>query len=232
MSPRWIAVALVLAAPAAHADTDEEAAASAFSAAVDYEQRVRWQSELGLFLGDAPIDHVDAATSPGYSIATGVHRDRITLLGEYTLAEIHYRAPIMGDATQGAPLYFDTSGLLHRIGATARYSFVRLASGEGIERWYGESWLEAGVGEQIARWDRGGTFTRPDLAFGIGLQGSRRASSVARAGLFVALRVHVGRRTDIDNAPPTCSAPCTMPSPPAAWTDISTMLHVGFLFGT
>jgi hypothetical protein len=231
MTWRCVAVALVLAAPPARADSDEDAAAAAFSAAVDYEQRVRWQSELALFVGAAPIDHVDASTSPGYSIASGVHRDRVTLLGEYTLAEVHYRAPIMGDASQGAPLYFDSSGLLHRLGLTARYSFVRLATGEGIARWFGESWLEAGIGEQIARWDRGGTFTRPDLAFGIGLQGSRRASSSSRAGLFVALRVHIGRRTDIDDAPPTCSAPCTMPSPPAAWSDRSALLHVGFLFG-
>lgn len=212
------------------ATSDDHAAAQAYDAAIDYEQRVRWQSELSVFLGDAAIDHVDASTSPGYSLATGIHDDRITLLAEYTLAEVHYRAPIATDATLGTPLYFDTSGLLHRIGLTGRYSFVKLSSGEGLVRWHGDSWLEAGIGEQIARWDRGGTFTRPDLALGIGIEGARRGSSARRAGVFVALRFQLGRRTDIDSAP-TCSAPCTMASPPAAWSDQSLLLHVGFLFG-
>ncbi len=229
-----VMLAILAAAPRARAQpgasTDDHTASLAFAQAVDYEQRVRWQSELSLFVGGAPIDHVEASTSPGYSIASGIHDDRITLLGEYTLAEIQYRAPYLAQ-TVGSPTYFESDGLLHRFGLTGRYSFVKLASSEGIVRWHGDAWLEAGVGEQLARWDRGGTFTRPDLAVGIGLQAARRGSSASRTGLFVALRVQFGRRTDIDNAPPTCSAPCTMPSPPAAWTDRTALLHVGFLFG-
>jgi hypothetical protein len=244
VSARRFVIALVLVASSARADApkaqpdttpaaaeDEHAAASAFAATVDYEQRVRWQSELALFLGDAAIDRVSASTSPGYSLASGVHRDRLTLLGEYTLAQVHYRAPIMDVSPLGSPLYFDSTGLLHRLGLTARYSVVKLTSGEGITKWIGELWLEGGIGEQIARWDRGGTFTRPDIALGIGVQGARRGSARSRGGLFAALRVQFGHRTDIDNAPPTCSAPCTMPSPPAAWSDRAALLHVGFLFG-
>jgi hypothetical protein len=211
--------------------SDEHAAATAYDAAIDYEQRVRWQSELSLFVGDAPIDRVDASSSPGYSIASGIHDDRVTLLGEYTLAEVHYRAPYMSAASTIMPVYYDSSGLLHRVGITGRYSFAKLSSAEGVVRWHGDAWLEAGVGEQIAHWDAGGTFRRPDLALGIGLQAARRSSSAARTGVFVALRAQFGRRTDIDNAPPTCSAPCTMASPPAAWSDRSLLLHVGFLFG-
>ena len=233
---RWsiVIVAPLLASSAARAQpgaasSDEHAASEAFTQAIDYEQRVRWQAELGLFVGDAPIDHVDASTSPGYSIASGIHDDRLTLLGEYTIAKVHYSAPIMASLT--SPATFESDGLLHRFGLTGRYSFVKLATGEGIVRWHGDAWLEAGVGEQLARWDRGGTFTRPDLALGIGLEAARRGTSASRSGVFVALRVLFGHRTDIDNAPPTCSAPCTMASPPAAWSDRSLLLHVGFLFG-
>jgi hypothetical protein len=209
----------------------EREAASSFATAIAYERRTRWQSELAVFFGDAPIDHVQASTSPGYSLASGIHRDRLTVLGEYTLAAVRYHAPSTTVAGQGDIIYADTTGLLHRVGGVARYSVVKLASGAGIARWFGELWLEGGAGMQIARWDRGGTFVRPDVAFGIGVQGARRAASNSRGGLFVALRVHLGRRTDIDGAPATCSAPCTMPSPPAAWTDRSALLHVGFLFG-
>jgi hypothetical protein len=233
---RWSIVILLAATTSARAQpgassSDEHAAAVAFSDAIDYEHRVRWQAELAVFVGDAPIDHVDASTSPGYSIASGIHDDRITLLGEYTLAEIHYHSPIMEVGALSSPANFDANGLLHRVGLTGRYAFVKLSSAEGLVRWHGDAWLEAGVGEQIARWDRGGTFTRPDLALGIGIQAARRASSASHAGVFVALRFQFGRRTDIDNAPPTCSAPCTMASPPAAWSDRSALLHVGFLFG-
>jgi hypothetical protein len=229
-------VMLLVAATSARAQppgasTDEHAATAAYADAIDYEHRVRWQSELSLFVGDAAIDHVSASTSPGYSIASGIHDDRLTLLGEYTLASIHYQAPIMDVASGGSPTTFNADGLLHRFGLTGRYSFVKLSNAEGVVRWHGDAWLEAGVGEQIARWDRGGTFTRPDLALGIGIQAARRGSSASRAGAFVALRFQFGHRTDIDNAPPTCSAPCTMPSPPAAWSDRSALLHIGFLFG-
>jgi hypothetical protein len=234
---RSIVAMSVLAATPALADSPtppplpgEHEAAAAFAAAIDYEHRVRWQSELALFLGPAPIDHVLASTTPGYTLATGMHLDRLTVLAEYTIAELHYLAPSASASAQGEVIYADTYGLSHRIGVANRYSFVKLESGEGISRWFGELWLEAGTGVQIARWDRGGTFVRPDVSFGIGMQGARRASAARRGGAYVALRVQLARRTDIDS-PPTCSAPCTMASPPASWTDRSALLHVGFLFG-
>ena len=234
------AVMLVVATSAARADPPdpkapplpgEREAAASYAEAIDYEHRVRWQAELALFLGGAPIDGVPASTSPGYSLAAGVHRDRITVLGEYTLAELRYRAPSTMVAAQGDALYSDATGLLHRVGVTARYSFAKATSGEGVAKWIGELWLEGGVGEQIARWDGGGTFARPDVVFGFGMQGARRGSVRSRGGLFVAFRVGIARRTNVDDAAATCSAVCTMPSQPAQWTDRTAMLHVGLLFG-
>jgi hypothetical protein len=236
---RSLVALLVIASRAARADVidskptlpGEREAAAAFAASIDYELRTRWQSELSLFDGGAPIDGVAAWTTPRYSLASGLHRDRLTLLGEYSLAGIRYRAPSATMSALGDVVYTDTTGLLHRFGATARYAFVKRTSGQGIVRSIGELWLEGGVGEEIARWDRGGTFARPDVVVGIGLQGARRASSSSRVGFFVALRFQVGRRTDVDGAPPTCTAPCTMASQPAQWADRTALLHVGFLFG-
>ena len=232
-----VLLVLVLAAATARADPPvrslpgEREAAASYAEAMDYEHRLRWQVELGLFLGGAPIDGVPASTSPGYSLAAGLHRDRVTLLGEYTIAELRYRAPNPMLAAQGDTLLVDTTGILHRIGVTARYAFAEQIAGAGVAKWVGELWLEGGVGEEVARWDGGGTFARPDVVFGLGMQGARRGSSRRRGGLFVAIRVGVARRTNVDNAAATCSAVCTMPSQPAQWTDRSALLHVGFLFG-
>ena len=227
-------VALALLASTAHADPmvpGEREAAESFATTVDFEHRIRWQSELAMFVGAAPIDRVETSTSPAYSLATGIHRDRLTLLAEYALASISYRGPSTSTSTMGGTNDTETSGFLHRFGATARYSFVKTGADLSTGSWSSELWLEGGIGGQIARWDNGGTFARPDVVFGIGIQEARRESARTRVGLFAALRFEVGRRTDVDYAPATCSAPCTEPSQPAAWSDRSVLLHVGFLFG-
>jgi hypothetical protein len=241
ISKRWLVVALTAwttaradplpAGPSTPELPGEQEAAAAFTSTVDFEHRIRWQTELALVVGSAPIDHVQTSTSPAYSLAGGIRLDRLTLLGEYAIGDISYRGPSTTTSAQGAMTTTDATGLLHRLGVVARYSFVRLGADQGIANWHSELWLEGGVGEQIARWDAGGTFTRPDILFGIGMQTARRASARARGGVFAALRVELGRRTDVDYAPATCSAPCTTPSQPAAWSDRSVLLHVGFLFG-
>ena len=98
---RSLTVLLVVAASPARADPParplpgEREAASSYADAMDFEHRSRWQVELALLLGGAPIDGVPASISPGYTLAAGFHRDRLAVLGEYTLAELRFRAPFI-----------------------------------------------------------------------------------------------------------------------------------------
>ena len=52
-----------------------------------------------------------------------------------------------------------------------------------------------------------------------------------RVAFSMGVRVHIARRDDRDNLPETCSAPCSWPSQPVAWSDRSVMFESAFAFG-
>ena len=244
-------LAVSLVAATAHADDgdpdlEHDLAAAGYATtpapvahhAIDYEQRVRMQGEIDLRVGPASVDGTHVGTVAGAAGALGAHLGRFTLLGDYAISPISYPSmPAVDVAAHGQPLPIAGSdGLLyHRLGVTGRYSFAKAESAPGSlaedMQMLGELWLEGGVGEEIIQWDRGGTFERPDLALGIGMQGMLRTSADRRGGVFFAFRVHFARRTDLDGLGPTCSAVCTQATPPSQWSDRSYMFETGFVFG-
>jgi hypothetical protein len=201
---------------------------------VDYEAQWRPVYELLWRHGGPMVLGVPSDSRNAFGFAAGVHHERLTLLGEYSLGGIGYHPDALP-----AGLRADVSsvpgsdGLIHRFGAVARYAYAKAATDvedEGFQV-LGDLYVDLGAGVEVIRWDNGGTLVRPDLAFGIGGEWGFRVSSHQRGLVSVALRMHVARRDDRDGLPEVCSAPCTSPTSPTAWSDRSYMLELGYTFG-
>ena len=238
---------LVTAVPFARADTDAEdppppphgAPASADQAlGVDHERDPHWIGEVGMRIGGSSINGVDNGTVDELLLAGGLHRDRMTLLGEYGASMVQHEATSTSDAVLGttsAVPGVTTKGTMHRFGLDARYAFARTSStplvSDHDHQLVGELFVQAGAGLELVQWDLGGRIVRPELSVEVGMLGAYRTSARRRDGWFVALRFQVDRRFDLDGAGATCSAPCTAETPPVAWGDRSYMLETGFVFG-
>jgi hypothetical protein len=197
----------------------------------DLEHDRRWIGSVGIQLGSAKADGGDLDYVIGVTGAAGIQHDRVSVLGEYTLSGVEYHGPIITSALRvGMPPVGDTDGVMHRLGVVARYAFAKGATAPevGAVRTIGELWFEAGAGVQRTDWDKGGVLVRPDLVIGLGLTGALRGER--RGGIAAAFRVYFARRTDLDDTP-TCSAPCTQATPPAAWSDRAYMFDLAYAFG-
>jgi hypothetical protein len=165
--------------------------------------------------------------------AGGVHRERLALLAEYSLGGIGYHTTLSPQRTDGTAVTVGSDGLIHRVGAVARWAYAKAQTDveSGGFQALGDLYVDLGAGVEVIRWDDGGTLVRPDLAFGFGGEFGFRATSHQRGTVAIALRMHVARRSDRDNLAETCSAPCSSPSAPTAWSDRSYMLELGYTFG-
>lgn len=215
-------------------DSDPPPPAPAKVRGIDYELRPRWQGGLGVRFGSLRIDGVDADYKVGVVLAGGVHLDRLAVLGEYALAGVAYHGAGGAAAALGSAVpTSDTDGIAHRLGIAARYAIAKASSVAevGEPQVIGELWLEAGAGEQLVQWDKGGLLERPEFTLGVGMQTSARTKALHRGGMSISFRVGFARRTDLDGAAATCSAPCTQATPPAAWSDRSYALDLTYVFG-
>ncbi|HUJ57453.1 MAG TPA: hypothetical protein VLX92_03145 [Kofleriaceae bacterium] len=192
-----------------------------------------WQRELDARFGSATVDGAPIDYKLGVAIAGGLRFDRLTVLGEYAIAGVGYQGPFDASAARGALPEGDTDGIMHRFGLTGRVAFARgdtepSVGNPGVD---GTLWLEAGAGEEIIDWDKGGALHRPDLALGIGVTGGYRTGHGNRGGIVLGFRVLFAERTDLDQTSATCSAPCTEATRPAAWGDRSYLFDLGITFG-
>jgi hypothetical protein len=197
----------------------------------DLEHVLRWDTGVGVQIGSARVDGNNLDYKLGLTLSGGIRFDRLAAFGEYTLSGVEYTGPVGLPRGSGMPLEGNTAGVMQRIGAVARYAIAKGTSTPEMNaiRAIVEYWIEAGVGEEHIAWDKGGIFDRPDVVVGTGFTGAWRGSH--RYGTSIAFRIYFGRRTDLDDAGPTCSAPCTQASKPAAWTDRAYMLDMSYAFG-
>jgi hypothetical protein len=203
----------------------------------DFEGHWRPVYELVWRHGGPSVFGVTSDSKNAFGLAAGLHRSRLSLLGEYSLGGIGYHpsslATLSPARSDGSPVTVGSDGLMHRFGAVARWAYAKGQSDveSGGFQGLGDLYVDVGAGVEVIRWDDGGTLLRPDLAFGIGGETGFRVSKTQRGTLAVALRMHVARRDDRDNLAATCAAPCTWPSAPTAWSDRSYMLELGYTFG-
>jgi hypothetical protein len=198
---------------------------------IDYERSWRWQADVAFGVGSAVVNGVGITNWPQLSVTTGAHFARLSLLGEYSLGGEHYQAPSNSVIALGSLPARDTDGIVHHFGAVARYAVLHGTTDTDSGQLAGDLWLSGDFGEELTRWDEGGLLERPYFGIGFGLQGTLHGSPRSRHAVFVAVRMQVARRSDVDSAASTCSAPCTEPTRPEAWSDRSWQLRVGFLWG-
>ncbi len=183
---------------------------------VDREVDLHWVGQVGVRIGSSVIDGVAGGVVDELLIGGGVHLDRMTLLGTYGVSLVHHAAATAsgrdGDdgGTAGTTVDTDqsTSGVMHRLGAEARYAFWRAKSMPEVHdhdaQGVGEVFVTGGGGAEIIQWDLGGRLVRPEISVGVGILGAVQSSAHRRDGWFADFKVQVARRIDLQDAEPTC----------------------------
>lgn len=225
MSPRTLvlfaaavtAVTTVATAPTAAADCYDESCRKSRDRAWD---KPRFEGGFGLLAGSYTVSTVHGA-GVGMHLDGGLRMGRIALLAEYDFLSIGQDA-----YTYENPI----RGVLHRLGANARYSVAQFGGGKVPIR--GDLWIEGGVGNQLVQWNGGGELSRRDLSFGAGGQMTVKLGSARRPnylGFYYAFRGLVARDPFPGKSMPTCAGPCDTATGPSAW-DTGAFFNFGLVF--
>ncbi len=211
-----LAVLFVLAAAGgAHADDPVESP--------------RWRLEglLGMRLGSFFADGKDTGIDvPGYAMV-GARHGRWLLAAEYDLMSVVYPVPAQPvlAARGGVPETGDGRGLMHRLGANARWMFGHAYDApDGL---FADLYIEAGPGVEAWQWDAGGVWWRPDLSLGFGTELMHFGDS--HGGMTFGMRFTLASRDNVATSS-QCGGPCTYPTPPTG-IDRSVMFDMGLVFG-
>jgi hypothetical protein len=188
----------------------------------DPDHHVQPEGALGFLIGAMGIGPINGPAY-GMQLAGGTRFDRFLLQGEYDFLSV-------GESSYDPNNPDPVRGLMHRIGANLRYSFVTLTKHDFPLR--GDFWLEAGVGREYLRWYGGGKLTRNDVELGLGGQMTVRwgQNKHKKVGLFYALKMTGARRADAKEMPPTCAGPCDEPTGPIPY-DLGIFFDVAVVFG-
>lgn len=199
----------------------------------DYERsgaryaRRRIAAGVGVRFGSFTVNGDSTGNAIPFHLELGVRQQRLFVFAGYDLFSI--AAPVAAAAPDGTARAIaavgDGSGLVHRLGATARYAIGRLGENDGGL----DVWAEGGLGVQHIRWDAGGVWTRPDLAIGLGAS-VLYLGKKQHAGMTIGLRMLLAPRNDGDGAPVACGGPCDHPTTPSR-TDRSFMFEITLPFG-
>jgi len=223
---RALVVVAVLAAPAAashgnpYPETDEEKAEDLDVIAAEHAPHAIGSVgfELGTF-------HTGPVYNFAYGLALegGVQLDKLAFLGEYAFLGLAAPTPTTTGTTGTVDLqapgsdsdYGTPTGFVQRFGLASRYS---VATGMTAQHGLGfrfDTWVEAGVGEQLLRWSGGGYLHRPDVELALGMQFDLRGTR-HHGGWFMGMRVTLASppRMSGPTAPPTCAGPCDGPTGP------------------
>ena len=163
------------------------------------EHRLLPTGEGGFEVGTFSVGRI-AGTAIGFHLGAGVRWNKLVLLGGYELLSLK----------QDADVPDPVRGLIHRFGATVRYSI----GDKSMRPLRGDFWLELGGGREIIRWFDGGKLSRNDVSVGIGAQGSIRfgANKRRNMGLYYAAKFIIADRPDGKIMTPGCAGPCDEPT--------------------
>jgi len=190
----------------------------------------RLEGAAGARFGSMMVDGKQVGTVVPGHLDLGMRWQRWLGYAEYDLNALTYP---LAQAPQGTAAALaatgDGKGLMHRLGANARYAFGRVGDYDRADPGGAELWAELGAGVEYYVWDAGGTWTRPDLALGLGLT-SYGSDDGLHGGLTLGLRVQLARRNDVAHAPAACGGPCDGPTQPTGW-DRSFLFDLTVLFG-
>ncbi len=182
---------------------------------------------VGYRSGGAIVDGVDVGHVRGGHVDAGVRLlPRLLLYGEYDLTGLTYPAPgdRDGAARVGITSPTGSTGLQHRVGANARYTFEHIGGRDGGLSF----WAEGGPGIEHYVWDSGGVWTRPDFAIGLGTSSwfhfDRRYS-----GISFGVRATFAPKNNVGTAV-SCGGPCDTATTASGW-DRSVMWDLSMLFG-
>ena len=202
---------------AGYPETDSDKADDADVIAA--EQRPHFEGSVGFELGTF---HTGPVYNFAYGLALdgGIRLDRLVVLGEYAFLGLGAPTPT-GESTTGTaleampPSDSTPTGFVQRFGLASRYSVARsftASHGMGLRF---DTWVEAGVGEQMLRWSGGGYLHRPDLELAFGVQMNLRGTH-HHGGWFMGMRVTLAAPPKMIGppAPPTCAGPCDGPTGP------------------
>lgn len=198
----------------------------------DRDRYARWRLSggIGVRFGGFMVNGDSTGVAIPFHLDLGARHRRLYVFASYDLFSIDAEVPSFdpADTARASELTAlgDGSGLVHRVGATARYAIARLGEHDGGL----DVWTEAGVGFQHVRWDAGGVWTRPDLEIGLGatvLYLGRKQ----HAGASIGLRILLAPRSDVmGGEPAVCGGPCDRATPPSG-TDRSFMFDITLPFG-
>jgi hypothetical protein len=189
----------------------------------ELDARWRLAGAIGVGFGSFLVDGHDVGTVTQGHLDGGLRNGRLLVFAGYDLMSLTLPADAL--ALRGVLDPSNGRGLMHRLGANARYSYGRAGCRDtGVDLW-----AEAGVGIEHVRWDAGGTWSRPDLALGLGASwwglGEKQ-----HGGLSAGLRITLARRDDVAGAAVACGGPCDVATPPTGW-DRSFLFDVKLMFG-
>ncbi len=218
MSSRSVALLFVLAT-AAVANADD----------VDPVDSPHWRLEgaLGMRMGSFFADGKDTGIDvPGY-VLLGARHGRWFLAAEHDLMTVVYPVPAQPSlvARGGVPETGDGRGLMHRLGANARWAFGHV--NDDSDGLFADLYAEAGAGVEAWDWDAGGVWWRPDFSFGLGTELLHFGQS--HGGMTFGLRFTLAPRDNVATSS-QCGGPCTYPTPPTG-IDRSVMFDMGLVFG-
>ena len=196
----------------------------------DRDRYARWRISggVGVRFGSFTVNGDSSGTAIPFHLDLGARHRRLFLFASYELFSIDANIRTFdSSAARGSELaqLGDGSGLVHRLGATARYALGRFGEHDGGF----DVWTEAGLGVQHVRWDAGGVWTRPDLALGFGAT-MLYLGRHQHAGFSIGLRVMLAPRNDGRGAAAVCGGPCDRATPPSG-TDRSFMFDMTLPFG-
>lgn len=198
----------------------------------DRDRYARWRLSggVGIRFGSFTVNGDSTGTAVPLHVDLGARRRRTFVFASYDVMSVDAGVPNLDPTNTTArntaiTQLGDGSGLVHRLGANARYTLARFAESDGGF----DLWGEAGLGIQHLRWDAGGVWTRPDVALGLGATmlylGKRQ-----HAGFSLGFRVMFAPRNDTAGAPAVCGGPCDRATPPSS-VDRSFLFDLTLPFG-
>jgi hypothetical protein len=174
--------------------------------------------EIGALLGSTDVGP-DSGFGGGFHLTGGQHLfERVGLH-----AEIDYLKLGKGPLPEGA---------LFRGGLVARVALVEFGDRQRRRGALSSLYVEAGGGVQHIGWSRGGTLTRPDASFGVGLNvlgKLKKRDRIKHLGVFLALKVNYARSPEPESMDAVCAGPCDTATR-GSRDDFSAFFNIGFHF--
>jgi len=185
----------------------------------DPDRQLQPEGAVGFVVGEDAVGPV-SGTAFGFHVDGGVRYRRLALLGEYHFLTL----------TENTPIRDPVHALVHRFGATLRYSFGVLTRHDLPIR--GDFWIEAGFGRELIQWREGGRLARNDASAGLAGQLTVRFGPGHRRklGLYYAAKFLIANRPDAKQLPPTCAGPCDEPTHMIP-IDLGIFFNLGVVFG-